>query len=321
METVRTGLDPKDMEASNAKGEINKDIILKYIIEHPGESGGRIQKNLEINGKPRFSRETIYVHIRELMQERKVRKIKKLYYPTDADLTHIFKFSQHMKRALKLIIDQSLVDSSPDDILYNYSTDTTADKELRAMLCGITTSPNYVKTKFSATESDHKDIFEFVNRTGAYITYLLIESIRPLLIDAKNGSRKASKKDKFASKLVRNSIDIDAIVDLFFRYFDLPYLHYETSNEKLDEKRFIELNKSFSQLYPHVYEGIEKYWSDSVLPATKFNTSLAKEVECNHSWEEFQFYKIDQKYYLCRNCGISSLTRVKYEPTWADDLL
>jgi hypothetical protein len=174
---------------------------------------------------------------------------------------------------------------------------------------------------------NEKYIFEFANRIGAYITYLLIESMRPVagetgdsitkeITTDSNGNR-VSRRDIVSSALLQEAIDIKSIFGSF-----LSIINSFTSNLKntisiksptssidhtnyyeLNENDFDRLSMAFRNVYPGIYQALEKKWEYDAIYETDWLEYKEREglVKCSHRWEETSIYK-QGKFHFCRKC-------------------
>lgn len=286
------------------EGKYNKNRIMNSILETPGITPHVIKRKIF---EDKLSRPAIYSHLNELIKEKKIfKKGSGHYYPTDPNLVHVFKFSKHLERSIELIVDPLLFENQ-----FNlWSNDSTSVTKLRRRVRGISISKDYFDTDFEDRNSEMK-MLEFSTRIGALITYTLIESLRPL-IRAKNSQSIREAKKRFASELIRRSLSIDKLSMLFLRFFSLPNTLFE-GNDALTKYAFNEFAENFERIYPSLFQGLEEFWSDSVLNALRWNTTLAKEnTDCIHMWKKFNLFKIDKPYYLCSQCGTSSTDPLQY---------
>jgi hypothetical protein len=69
----------------------------------------------------------------------------------------------------------------------------------------------------------------------------------------------------------------------------------------------------FRNVYPGIYEALEKKWYYDVSSETDWLEYKEKEgVKCEHSWQETSIYKLG-KFYLCIKCqGFVSEKFMKY---------
>ena len=65
----------------------------------------------------------------------------------------------------------------------------------------------------------------------------------------------------------------------------------------------MKVSELFRNVYPGIYEGIEKFWFSSRQYWDKIGLRIAKVKECDHKWEEVLIYKY-KKSYKCVKCHI-----------------
>jgi hypothetical protein len=115
----------------------------------------------------------------------------------------------------------------------------------------VTISSNYCQTKFSQIEKKERYMFEFVNRVGAFIAYIFIESLEAL----SEKSNDDNIKTAITRSIIDNAIDLNGIFNDFCNLF-----------EKQSPK---EISKAFRNIYP-AGEILEKYWSDYLRLSRRF---------------------------------------------------
>jgi hypothetical protein len=158
--------------------------------------------------------------------------------------------------------------------------------------------------------TEEKYLFEYVNRIGAFIAYVFIESMRP----RQNGGITDDIKKDMSKNLIFNSI---SIVDLFDRFClflnDMQILTKEipvslelhkkdTDPVELDNASFDKVSKVFRNVYPGIYEGIEKFWFSSRQFWDKIGARAAKVTPCVHKWQKLYVYKYKESN-VCIKCG------------------
>jgi len=72
---------------------------------------------------------------------------------------------------------------------------------------------------------------------------------------------------------------------------------------ELDKASFDKVSEVFRNVYPGIYEGIEKFWFSSREYWDEFDLRIAKIKDCEHKWEEVLIYKY-KKSYRCIKCHI-----------------
>jgi hypothetical protein len=152
-------------------GEYNKQKIYQYIAKHATPKQGvyphEIVNVVDISPKP--TRQTIQNHLRVLIGEEKVYKQNGQYFPSDWNLSAILLFASFMRQNAIGFID-------PFPVRHKhkvYHEKETPRDQLLKRTTGISVSRKYCKTHFIGKElSKEKYLFEYVNRIGAFITYV-----------------------------------------------------------------------------------------------------------------------------------------------------
>jgi hypothetical protein len=120
----------------------------------------------------------------------------------------------------------------------------------------ITISNKFCQTKFGRAEKE-RQMFEFVNRVGAFITYVFLKSLE--------ASRKNEKSN--SKSTIDNAIDLQSFFKEFCHLFQMP------SYIGLKEEHLQEISKAFRNVYP-VGNILEKYWLDTVELSTSFKNDM-----------------------------------------------
>jgi len=204
------------------KGEYNRERIFEFIARHrKGVSVKQIQDYLKDIGNL-VSRQTIYSHLDELIAEKKVFQNKAYgdYFLADWLLGDIHNFAHSMKGACEMMIETSLIDRSPTDKVPGQHTIVPPGSfyiEFFKSLAGISVSKQFCDTKFDKNTLNEKYLFEFANRIGAFITYMLIESLRPV---ADNGSKiSLDRKNELSSALLQKHLKLNPWSNAFIISF------------------------------------------------------------------------------------------------------
>ena len=121
----------------------------------------------------------------------------------------------------------------------------------------VTISTYYCQTKFGRAEKEERHMFEFVNRVGAFITYIFFESLKAL----SEKSNDDNTKTPITKLIIDNAIDLNGIFN------DFCYLFEKQSPE--------EISKAFKNVYPTA-EILEKYWSDRLQLSERFKKEQAR---------------------------------------------
>lgn len=294
-------------------GEDHKMMIYEYISQRKGVLPSEIADALG------FTRQTVHNHLRALLKERKVYNKNQRYYNNDPSLGNILNFARHMTQASKTLFD-------PFQIYFSHSTETThtnpdvynhvglsLHKSIRGILDAHPTviSPEYCKTSFQDDEMYEKYLWELANRIGAFFFYIFVEAMRPVS-EYNIPGIKLDKKKELSASLISKSIDIQMMFEKFCEY---TLFDYSNRGREFSNDTFNRITTAFKKVYPVVYESLERCWSDSINTSINTQAALAMENEAinhNHKWEEFSIYKLkNQKYFLCRGCGLLVNERIK----------
>ena len=293
-------------------GQENKQKIYDYVLTNARPNRGVYQheiiKNIDIKPKP--TRQTVYNHLKQLIIEGKIYKKKGQYYPENWYLNAISFFSRSMREFGAQFIDPFFIEHE-----YKTRKATPAPADLLAeRASGISVSDKYCKTYFSGPiDVKEKYLFEFVNRLGFFITYLFIESMRPReRNDISNETRQY-----MSERMISESINLANLFQRFRHFvghesllndFEIRDSLSLESNKKsispaeLNKSRFDTLVEAFRNLYPRLYDGIEKSWFASRENWSEIDKSLIAGSLCIHEWEDFYIYKF-KKTYCCIKCG------------------
>ena len=319
----------KKKEKIIREGKYNKERIFEFIARHrKGISVKQIQNYLKAIGNE-VSRQTVYSHLDELIAEKKVFQGEAYgeYFLADWQLGDIQNFAQSMKGACEMMIEASLIDRSPTDKVPGQHTIVAPGSfytEFFKSLAGISVSKQFCDTKFGKDTLNEKYLFEFANRIGGFIIYLLIESLRPLA-DKKNRSvvqqsKKYSKtrlnrKKELSSTLLQKAIEIRSILRCFYNILSsfnprLGNTIFRNAFANMDDPVFYELNKDdfdrlssiFRNVYPGIYYALEKKWNYDINYGTDWLEYKEDQgLKCNHKWERTFIYKMG-RYYFCLKC-------------------
>ena len=226
---IRHGFDKKEGKILR-EGDSNRNDIMKIIRDNEDEG---ITPAMLVD-KTSLSRQAIQGHLKELSSEARIYKTKHgnetRYFPQSNLLNDTELFAFTMADRLIAMIDKGLVPplegfdffkSIPvDQPQYQYhDIDFTQPNPkpsshtffLKAM-SGMSVSEAYCKTKFTDDCIIERNLFEFVNRVGAYIAYIFIESLRPL---PKNTDATENKKKERTRNLVNKAIPVERLFRKF----------------------------------------------------------------------------------------------------------
>jgi hypothetical protein len=260
---------------SHPIGDSHKNLILEIVNTNPvtGITQPEIIDNiakLSISHE-KLSRQTVSKLLRRLMEEAKLSRRGRKYFPLNDDAVNMNLFAASINGKLRGILSS---DDPTNIISNNFYPDHL-----------ITPNPNA------------KYILEFASLLGASMMYLLIEGMRPGEVSSKY------KEDiNIFEHLIRNSLPLDEIV-IKLRH----KLHTNTRRTKfgkasldLDNKDFGKLSREFRKVFPDLYTALEEGWEAmSQLILTPRNDK--RQTSCNHKWLRRYLYRYGE-YYECRNC-------------------
>ena len=300
-------------------GEDNKERIHEYVIEHiKGVYPHHIVSGFQSRGE-KITRQTVQIHLKELINEKRVYKKNNRYFNNDPSLGNIHNFAHHMRQASETLFD-------PLQIYYSQSSNISHSNQdvynvvglsLHRSIKGIldtyssVVSQEYCRTNFQDDEMYEKYLFELANRIGAYLMYIFIEAMRPSS-EYNTPNMKPNKKEELSMNLIRKSLDIQMMFDKFCRYI---LFHSTNHGREFTKDTFDKIIASFKKVYPVVYDSLERCWADSINTSINMGNALAgreKTSDHNHKWEEYSIYKLkDQKYFVCRECGCLVNEKIK----------
>jgi hypothetical protein len=293
-------LSPEDLR------EYTKHRIIEYIT-----ANNRGLKPHEIAGALKISRQYVHRFLRELIKERRVYKENNRYFNNDQSLGNILNFAHHMRQASETLFDplqifhshNSKVSHTKQDV-YNMDG-VSIHRSIRGILDTYSSviSRKNCRTNFQDDEMYEKYLFELANRIGSYLLYIYIEAMRPSS-EYNISSMKPNKKEELSMNLIRKSLDIQMMFAKFCGYI---LFHSTNHGREFTKDTFDRIVSSFKNVYPVVYDSLERCWSDSINTSINLENALdgqEKTSDHNHNWEEYGIYKIkDQKYFVCRGCG------------------
>jgi hypothetical protein len=171
-------------------GNIHNKAIYEFLLKRgrKGAKPGEISKHVLVNikgtkdAKP-LSRTNTNIRLKDLVKQKKIYKQNGRYYVNDPILLDIYNFAHSMRETCGMMIQKSVIDASSDDKVpgqYTIAAPGAFYREFFKSLSGICPSKHFCDIKFDKYALNEKYIFEFGNRVGAYITYLLIEFMRPV---------------------------------------------------------------------------------------------------------------------------------------------
>jgi hypothetical protein len=319
------------------EGSKNRNQILDAIRKNEtiGITPGRLKNTTN------FSRQTIQAHLKILSLEGKIYKTKvgkeRRYFPQNSLLNDVELYAFSMADRLMAMIDKGLVppleqfnflESIPDkQPLYQYpdidftqtNPNPSAHSYFLKAMSGTSPSEVYCETRFADDNIIESNLFEFVNRVGAYIAFIFIESLRPVS-DEKAVTENAKKvRTRY---LVKRSFPIERLfrkfclllnqLEIIDSHDSSPVPEKEVPEEpyELSESSFERLSDSFRRVYPRVYEALENFWFNSRVFHLKRSSLFASYSKCNHKWEKYNLYRIGSCY-VCLKCHLLSEERIR----------
>jgi hypothetical protein len=166
---------------------------------------------------------------------------------------------------------------------------------------GLSTA--FYKGGFTTKDGTAKCIFEFANLVGAFIVYLLIESMRPGEV-----SQKYKENINLLEHLIQNSIPLDELAKKFRERLEISRIHNRVYSDVKNED-FIRLSQAFMKVYPNIHKNLEEGW-ESMCQLILTSRNNNKQKDCDHNWCEHYLYKYG-KYYKCHKCYSRKTTKNK----------
>ena len=305
----------KQISSQQQLRQNTKNKILEYISDLDHIQGVYPYEIAESLG---ITRQYVHELLKELMKETRVLKGYGRYFATDRDLADIIAFAKVMKMVIGLLISPDLIEPGSMEIkkiaLVRQSFNETFYREFKKMVTGISVSNSLCSPKFTHNTLNEKYLFDFANRIGAFITYILIETMRPYEYNepVKDTNSKIRKRNILADNLTRRAIDIKWLLEVFHSL--LYYTDQESQRERgsISEPWFFEakknefdnLTKTFSKVYPGVYQALEKYWQSEMWGFTNALDAVERYApqrleDCNHKWRKIKIYKLEGDFYYC----------------------
>lgn len=239
---------------------INKSIILESIVRN--EPTGGIG-TIEISRQTKLHRDTVRRLCKELENEFWIFKRHK------GDKYHLTEKSRNSPNSVPFFLgDSGLVQSrfwSPICASNKFCNNRLTRRLIRSK--GMKITGNGILYLYGNRGIEEMVLFEFANRIGALITYLLIQALRPrkseiamdsVLVEVENAD-----DYELARKWIRKAINPESILDIFS---DLPLLnrrikHIKLREKKLsavvDEKGYRRLIETFRIVYHDIFENLE----------------------------------------------------------------
>jgi hypothetical protein len=302
---VRTGRRTQYQPASGKvipEGDGNRQKVLDMVEEYTNriERGG-IQPH-EIGKILRITRQAVHDHLRLLVRKRKVEKRNEKghrteYRTTDTHQVSKEGFARRMrpmggKMIYPIWLKPDIIAKNPipgytflPDANGNVTGSSTGYDYYPSSIYGVTKAEakfyekmsredatvlsKYCQTKFTQIEKKERYMFEFVNRVGAFITYIFIESLKVLSnkSDDNNDNSNTSTTTTAAPNTNTNTnssiakLIIDNAIDLHGIFNEFCILFKRESPK--------EVSKAFRNVYPSA-QIVEKYWSDYLQLSRRF---------------------------------------------------
>jgi hypothetical protein len=195
----------------NPIGDIHKSKIYDFIANNPK---GVYQH--EIIQHTKLSRQTVYTILRRLINEKKVHLQNRQYFVEDTVLNSVLQFGMVMEEACGLI-------GHPHRFIGSRIEKVDLKKEgyyhyvnrFSNRVSGPSVSSKFCKAEFKQDDLFERYIFEFANRIGAFIIYLLIESMRP----SKYNTIPSDKRSSLIPRLIDRSIRSHNMYESFSDFF------------------------------------------------------------------------------------------------------
>jgi hypothetical protein len=309
------------------EGEENREKIFDFINENENGpvSVDEIFRFFK-SDENKLSKRTIHDHIKKLLQQKRIWRNEKdkTYVTADHDFGYITTFAKMMRDALGLMISPHLMNPESlarESCLPPESIGTIDSPELRSNFWNNISGRSVPRSSLKPRNTNGNDntnelyLLEFANRIGAYITYLFIESMRPIDYNSieKNEELQSLRRDMLSRSLLSIAIDLRRMFRLFH---GLLYSTDQIKKEYPAEHVFFELDKAdyekvvktFKKVYPKIYKGLEGYWkdinNDLLLQTLDLKEAITrKKIDCKHTWKKVKIFKLEGNYYHCRKCN------------------
>jgi hypothetical protein len=236
-----------------------------------GISITELAKKTETKLRPKgLTRQTVSSLLKELIRDGKVFKVKNKYYKEELYRDDGWSiFGGYLGGLLR------------DKRFYGFPQDHISQMHLSDAF------PNNDKTK--------KSIIEFANLVGAFVAYLLIESMRPTRTLLPTPFRVEKAKDFIATAL-----DPGGLLATFLSILPESY-RKDAGSLQMIEKSLDKLSNTYKKIYPSFSKFIEEKYLEH------FQTFYVHDPEeynyCQHAWKECFVHKIGV-YYRCDKCQI-----------------
>lgn len=311
------------------EGEENMEKIFDVIDTNRGVGvTGR-----DIKTYTGLSKETVYNHLHELLNEGRIYKSDRKYYPEISIQNEFTIFGKTMKKGFYKLIDRKKIESDlnvnlpyglgkyprmklygkvkmdfPDKILTRRDLEEApfirGPKYLSRMLVGPIASKKYCNTTFGSKESLEKCLFEFSNRIGGYLTYIFLQALHPL----KDPDFSRGERSELNTTMIENAISIEDLF-IFFKFLitqlglgdSNSYLGRHEKLVELSDNNFKAVCKGIENVYPNLYIAFENWWLHVTLNSLALNSVLISSSKCDHQWQKKHLFKYGPSNY-CKKC-------------------
>lgn len=304
------------------EGEANRERIFEFISEKGPVSVDEIYRYLKSIGH-RLSKHTIHIHLGEMLGEKRILRnvTERTYAASDLDLVYIAMFAKMMKDALGYMISPHLIDpagSKYEFFLPSIATDFKDERiygDFCKIVSGASVSHKLMHKTKNISNPPEQYFFEFVNRIGAYITYLFIKSIRPIKMNMTESDDELNivRRSHLSRRLIGTAVDIQRMFEIFHgllysiglinRSYPNKPIFFEVGQEEYDR-----LSTTFRRVYPGIWDGLENYWKQMndwwlINTLESKENWLQRRIECNHNWKQVHIFNLEGIYYHCRKCS------------------
>jgi hypothetical protein len=266
------GIAPREItrELKLKKIKMDERTVRRYLASLKAE--GLVGKRKEIGHKWKYHVTRIYLQNESYFVYQMRRIGRKMIYPIWLKEKIIFDKQSYIptydslpdidtnRDANENVIHGTTLDEL-GDLHDKYSSSiyglTEPEREFYKMMCrdDVTISSKYCQTKFKTKEEKERRVFEFVNRTGAFITYVFLKSLEAL---TKSNSK----------SMIDNAIDLQSFFKEFCDLFDIII------TPALKDEDLQGISKAFRKVY-QVGNILDKYWLDT-MELSKRIKSLSK---------------------------------------------
>ncbi len=264
-------------KSSDARGDIHKDEILKFIKDDSSKDWLGVEVN-EIVKNMHLSRQTVTEHLIKLVAEYKVKKTRRgTYLPLEIFDDLVYDGSSYLEDYL----NTHLPLISQDNTVLNLRE--------QAKIIMRLSDDGYGK----AEEPLEKFLFKFANRIGACIVYVLIESLRP-----RRNVRTGDVRSVLTDEFMRNAIPMMDLLEVFL--FKLPINERERGYFETTESTLETISDAYKKVYPKMSKALDEGYLEFCEMILSSKERIADNI-CSHKWEQIFVHKIGDRY-LCRKC-------------------